>query len=158
MAARAYWRVTGDDESPARLLARSLDDGNEYVALQVLGDIGSPAPGCAGRVREFVQDDDEHKRIYAARAYSRMTGDTDVALRVFTEALRPIADAELVPPVKWVAKFIGEMGPPAVETIPFMHEALDLDLRLNSFGGWRSIDSDQRDRCLLADAIEAVTT
>lgn len=158
VAAGAYWRVTGDDEAPARPLSRALDDGNELVALQVMGDIGSPAPGCADRVRDFVQDDHEHKRIYAARAYSRMTGDTEVALRVFTESLRPIAGAELVEPVKWLAEFIAEMGPPAAGTVPLMRAALELDLRLNSFGGWLAIDRDQRDRGRLAHAIEAVST
>ena len=69
----------------------------------------------------------------------------------------PIVDAELVPSVKWVAKFIGEIGPAAFETLPLMRAALDLDLRLNVFGGWHSIDSDQRNRRLLADAIGAVT-
>ena len=156
-AAWAYWHVSGDADAALPTLARGLDNGGEGTALRCLGDVGAHAPRTARRVRDFIESEDPHQRIHAARAYARLTGEPDEAVRVLTETLRPIADAELVPPLKWVAVYIAETGPPAAGTVPLMRAALELDVRLNSCGSWRAIDADQKDRHSLAAAIAAVT-
>ncbi|HEY8478987.1 MAG TPA: hypothetical protein VIL71_04060 [Spirillospora sp.] len=156
-AAWAYWRVTGDAETPGPALARGLDDGEEYMALRYLGDMGARAPVSADRVRAFLQGGGDHMRVYAARACSRITGEPEPALGVFTEMLGPIAHAEIVEPLSRVVRYIHEMGPPAARTVPLMEAALALDLRLNTLGGWQAIADDHRDRRALAEAIEAVS-
>src|SRR5690606_14714697 len=116
--------------TPGPALARGLDDGEEYMALRYLGDMGARAPVSADRVRAFLQGGGDHMRVYAARACSRITGEPEPALGVFTEMLGPIAHAEIVEPLSRVVRYIHEMGPPAARTVPLMEAALALDLRL----------------------------
>jgi RNA polymerase sigma factor (sigma-70 family) len=95
----------------------SVDDSSRFqrstavMSLHALANIGPSAASAVPLLQNYLRETNKVHRIIGARAYWRITGDTQTVLPILTDALRSENDS-------WAADILGEMGPLAYSAIP----------------------------------------
>ncbi|WP_127353964.1 hypothetical protein [Actinacidiphila soli] len=96
-----------------------------------------------------------HQAVQAAGALWRITGDVDLACRVFEHVLNGTPPRGYDPLELAVLRHLADMGPAARPLAPLLRACLDRDERLINGGGWRGIAQDEEAQQLLTRALPA---
>jgi HEAT repeat protein len=120
-AATALGVLGQENLTVVKALVTALSDGNSDVrgaAAESLGRLGPAAKAAVAVLPRVLFDTVPAVRVRAAKAVWKISGESASVLPVLAEALR---DRN----VGWQAAFvIGEIGPPAAESVPALIEAL----------------------------------
>lgn len=151
-AAFGIWGTTGD-VSPLMTLGREqIDVRRSGILLGYLEQAGSAAAGLAPLLARHIGDGWEWDRVRTARAYWKLTRDTEPAL---TELLQ-LADA--TPAGMAAIEALGWIGSPALPIAPRLEKWLAQDTRLAGIGAMDdTVERDETFRATAAATLAAVT-
>ncbi|MFC5751825.1 hypothetical protein [Actinomadura rugatobispora] len=147
--ARAHWRLTGDPGRFAAALDAVFRPEHVQAHWRDLAALGPDAAAFTGRLRPLLAHRDLLKRVAAAYALFKITGDAGQARDILWEAVHPIA-ARSHSEVAWTAlRHLTETGPAQPRMRPILEEILASDRRHRAHDGFRAVDEDA---ALRADA------
>jgi hypothetical protein len=154
-AAGAVWRIAQDAEPLLQLAAEVLDRprGPYRLVLEYLEDLGTAAGSIAPLLQQQLSHVDEWHRVPAARAYWRVTAETDRVLGVLLDASTPT-------PVGLVAvEALGWLGSAAHDVVERLNGWLLEDRRLRTFGGVNdAVEFDEKLRIAAAKTLALVSS
>ncbi|MFF3598982.1 HEAT repeat domain-containing protein [Kitasatospora indigofera] len=155
--------VAGSGEGGRPGSAEEAAAAREAAALasalaRCLAPLG-PAAG-AGRVgwtERWLRDNEgwwrSHEAVDVAWAHWRVTGDGDLARRVFARLLTRGPGQSFSPVELAALRRVAEAGPAARTLVPLLRACLDQDERVVGEGGWRGIVQDDEVQRLAAAAL-----
>ncbi|XVQ08236.1 hypothetical protein ACQP1W_37595 [Spirillospora sp. CA-255316] len=147
--ARAYWRLTGDPDRFVAALGQVFRPEHVQAHWRDLAALGPHAAAFTAPLRPLLQHRDILKRVAAAYALFKITGEPEKARDILWEAVHPVA-TRTHSEVAWQAlRHLTEMGPAQPRMRPLLEEILASDRRHRARDGFRGID---QDAALRADA------
>jgi hypothetical protein len=131
---------------------RTASDAERTVGAMASGRGGDRSrPDRTYQVRSMLDSTEPWVRVEAAHALTRITGDTDAAVAVLTQAAAPLADGAFLPVRLAALRYLAELRIPAHDLATAV---LHREKRFRYAGSWRGFQDDQT-ACAAALAILA---
>jgi HEAT repeat protein len=123
-ATSALITMRSADKQTIAALIDALDDEQDFVSssvARILGQLGPQAKAAISRLEDILKGENVNRRISAAHALWDIARQRS-SLQVLTEILKSKDD---IPPTRSMAAHaLGEIGPPAKDSVPSLKEAL----------------------------------
>jgi hypothetical protein len=146
-----HYRLTGDTAlALAVLLPELREDAPFAFAVDQLGRLGPHAVPALPRVRRLRADKHAEHRFRGAVAWWRITGDVQPLLPLVVAKL----DGYRLPAEHLM--LLAEIGPPARDALPLLHEVRDGDRRYTMDGYLSAVRQDEALRALAATAVQRI--